>query len=152
MPEGYDPNSNVSLDGKKLKRPVEEVRAELMADPDVKEQARLVKLPLEQYVEKIIDYALHPQKPAQLQIVPDEELKARDPSIPTVGELQTYLEKINSGEISISPAHQKDGFSQDGQKEYASALGSLPPKGPPQASSTPSAQAQAVKKTPTEES
>jgi hypothetical protein len=111
-------------EGKKLKRPVEEVRKELLADPDVKEQARLLQLPVEQYVEKILDYAIHPEKPPQIQIVPDEALKAQDPSIPTVEEIQTHLEKIVSGEISISPAHMPDGYSKDRtHQKYPSALG-----------------------------
>lgn len=119
-----DHDANSTPDGKKLRRPVEVVRAELLADKDVKEQARLLQLPVEAYVEKILDYALHPQKPPQIQIVPDEALKAQDPSIPTVAEIQTHLEKVISGEIVISPAQMRDGFSDDRTRErYESALG-----------------------------
>lgn len=94
------------------KRTVEEVRAILLADPDVREQARILQIPVADYVEKIIHYAQNPNKPPQVQIVPDEVLKKQDPTIPTTGEIKTYLEKVVSGEISVSPAHKKDGFEK----------------------------------------
>ncbi|WP_164018281.1 hypothetical protein [Pyxidicoccus trucidator] len=120
---------------KKLKRPVEEVRAELLADKDVKEQAQLLKVDVETYVEKILDYALNPEKPPQLVITPDEELKARDPNIPTVEELQTHLQKIVDGEIMISRAQQRDGFNaEDADARYKAALASdAVQKGAPEA-------------------
>jgi hypothetical protein len=94
------------------KRPIEEIRAELLKDHDVREQARMLQLPVEQYVEKIIDYAMNPHKPPQVQIVPDPVLKAQDPSTPTTAEIKTHLEKLASGEIAISPAHKRDGFEK----------------------------------------
>ncbi|QAT87299.1 hypothetical protein EJ065_5767 [Corallococcus coralloides] len=110
----------------RLKRPVEVVRAELLADADVKQQAEMLKIPVAQYVEKILDYAIHPDKPPQLEIIPDEELKARDPKIATVEEIGTHLQKIIDGEVVISPAQQRDGFSSDKSHEqrYSAALGS----------------------------
>lgn len=120
---------------KKLKRPVEEVRAELLADKDVKEQARLLQIDVEAYVEKILDYALNPEKPPQLVITPDEELKAKDPSVPTVEELQTHLQKIVDGEISLNRAQQLDGFNkEDADARYKAALASdAVQRGAPQA-------------------
>jgi hypothetical protein len=125
----------------RLKRPVEVVRAELLADEDVKKQAEMLKLPVEAYVEKILDYAIHPDKPPQLQIVPDEELKARDPKIATVEEIQTHLQKIIDGEIVISPAHQRDGFSSDKSHEqrYSAALGTANKPGAAQQAAKPGA-------------
>ncbi|MBZ4417825.1 hypothetical protein [Myxococcus sp. RHSTA-1-4] len=110
---------------RKLKKPVEEIRAELMADPDVKEQARMLKIDVEAYVAKIIDYAQYPEKPAQLKITPDEELKARDPSVPTVEELQGYLQKVVDGEVMLNRAQQLDGFNkEDPDARFKSALAS----------------------------
>ncbi len=115
----------VAPPAKKLRRPVEEVRAELLADADVKEQARLLKVPLADYVEKIIDYALNPDKPPQIQIVPDEELKAKDPNTPTIAEIEEHLQGIVDGRIVISRAQQRDGFSDsDSDARYKTALGS----------------------------
>lgn len=110
---------------KKLKKPVPELRAELLADKDVQEQARMLKLDVEAYVEKILDYAQNPEKPPQLIITPDEELKAKDPSVPTVGEIQTHLEKIINGEVMISRAQQLDGFNkEDADARYKKPLAS----------------------------
>ncbi|MFP2931147.1 hypothetical protein ACLESO_39325 [Pyxidicoccus sp. 3LG] len=120
---------------KKLKRPVEEVRAELLADKDVKEQARLMKIDVEAYVEKILDYALHPEKPPQLTITPDAELKAQDPSVPTVKEIENHLQKIKNGEVMINRAQQVDGFNKaDSDARYKAALASdAEQKGAPEA-------------------
>jgi hypothetical protein len=138
---------------KKLKRPVEEVRAELLADKDVKEQARLLQIDVTAYVEKILDYALNPEKPPQLVITPDEELKAKDPSVPTVEELQTHLQKIINGEVMISRAQQVDGFNKDdADARYKTALASdAAPKGAPEARKglSPTAVQADPKKTPT---
>ncbi|AKQ65432.1 hypothetical protein A176_002344 [Myxococcus hansupus] len=124
----------VAPPAKKLRRPVEEVRAELLADADVKEQARLLKVPLADYVEKIIDYALNPEKPPQIQIVPDEELKAKDPNVPTIAEVEAHLQGIIDGDVVISRAHQRDGFSDsDSDARYKAALGSdTAPTGAPE--------------------
>jgi len=120
---------------KKLKKPVEEVRAELLADKDVQEQAQLLKIDLQEYVEKIIDYALNPEKPPQLIITPDEELKAQDPNIPTVEEIQTHMQKIVDGEIMLNRAQQRDGFNkEDADARYKAALASnAAPMGAPEA-------------------
>jgi hypothetical protein len=110
---------------KKLKKPVEELRAELLANKEVIEQAKLLKIDLAAYVEKILDYAQNPEKPPQLVITPDEELKARDPNIPTVAELETHLQKIIDGEIMINRAQQRDGFNaNDADARYKAALAS----------------------------
>ncbi len=154
MADELDPTASTTKDGKKLRRPVEAVRAELLADPDVREQAHILKLPVEQYVEKILDYALHPQKPAQLKIIPDEELKARDPNIPTVADLQDHLQKIVDGEIVISPAHQRDGFKQDdSQQQYEAALGAQDSlKGAPEPTTSAAAQLRSTQKPPSDKS
>ncbi|QSQ25141.1 hypothetical protein JY651_09500 [Pyxidicoccus parkwayensis] len=110
---------------KKLKKPVEVMRAELLTNKDVIEQARLLKVDLAEYVEKILDYAQNPEKPPQLVITPDEELKAMDPNAPTVQELETHLQKIIDGEIVISRAQQRDGFNdKDADARFKKALAS----------------------------
>lgn len=116
----------------KLKKPEAELRAEMLKHPEIKKQAEKLKIPLEAYVEKILDYAKHPTKPPQLVITPDEELKKKAAETgtkapPTQEELEDYLKKINSGEIAISPAHQRDGFRQSeagAPSNFGKALGS----------------------------
>ncbi|WP_338865469.1 hypothetical protein [Myxococcus stipitatus] len=110
---------------KKLRRPVAELRAELLENPEVKEQARLMKVDVAAYVERILDYAQNPDKPPQLTITPDAELKAEYPNAPTVDEIANHIEKLRTGEVAISRAHQRDGFSSgQGDDRYKSALAS----------------------------
>jgi hypothetical protein len=125
-------------------RPIEEIRAEIMKDPDVREQARIMDIPLEKYVDKIIDYARNPHKPAQVVVKPDAVLKKEDPAIPTTEEIKTHLEKLASGEISISPAHKRDGFEKThrDQGRYEEATGTAKarkdaPESAPPAQDTP---------------
>ena len=122
-------------EGKKLRRPIDDGRDELLKDPDVKEQARLLQIPVEQYVEKILDYASHPEKPPAIMIVPDEALKKEDPSIPTVAEVETHLQRMVNGEIPIIPGQSQDGFSKGPTPaQYQRTLGgedSVPYKVPP---------------------
>ncbi len=129
------PEEKSKPEGKKLRRPIDDVRDELLKDPDVKEQARLLQIPVEQYVEKILDYASHPEKPPAIMIVPDEALKKEDPSIPTVAEVENHLQKMVNGEIPIIPGQAQDGFSQGPTPaQYQRTLGaeeSLPYKVPP---------------------
>ncbi|MFL5347463.1 MAG: hypothetical protein ACJ8AT_21980 [Hyalangium sp.] len=123
---------------KKLRRPVEEVREELMANEEVRKQAKLLKLSLTAYVEKILDYAQNPEKPPEVYVVTDAELKARDPSIPSTMEIHDYIQSIARGEVVISPAHQRDGYAEDSsQQRYQTALGTAEtPKGAPEDAST----------------
>lgn len=126
-------------------RPIEEIRAELLKDHDVREQARMLQIDVEKYVEKIIDYALNPQKPAQVVIKPDAVLKKEDPTIPTTEEIKTHLEKLASGEVSVSPAHKRDGFEKThrDQGHYEQATGAAkapkdaPESAPPAQEETP---------------
>ena len=132
MAEGTPPNAPPVYAEKKLKKPDNEMLADIMKNPEVIKQAALLKADLKTYAEKILDYAKHPDKPAQLVITSDEDLK-KDAAAngtkapPTQEELEHYLKKINSGEIAISPAHQRDGFRQNeagAPSNFGKALGS----------------------------
>jgi hypothetical protein len=137
MPNPNDPNDNSNYKERKLPKPIEEVRADLSADPDVREQAKMLDIPLADYVQKIIDYATHPDKPPQVWVLKDEELKKRNPGIPTLDEVEGYLKKVVAGEVILDPAHPPDGFSTDKTRErYAPALGTAEaPKGSPETKS-----------------
>jgi hypothetical protein len=149
MAQGKDPTGGGGgASGPRVpSRPIEEIREEIMKDPDVREQARIMDIPLEKYVDKIIDYARNPQKQAQVVITPDAVLKKQDPTIPTTEEIKTHLEKIVSGEISISPAHKRDGFEKNkpahDQGRYEEATGAAkarkdaPESAPPAQDNTP---------------
>ena len=132
MAEGTPPNAPPVYAEKKLKKPDNEMLADIMQNPEVIKQAKLLNADLKTYAEKILDYAKHPDKPAQLVITPDEELKKQaaangTKAPPTEAEIEDYLKKTNSGEVAISPAHQRDGFRQSeagAPSNFGKALGS----------------------------
>ncbi len=93
---------------KKLRRPVAEVRAELLADPRMASMAQTLNLTTEAYVELVLDYAQHPEKTPTFQILPDAEVKARGGS--TVQDVQNWFKKVIKGEIQIGPKGFHDGF------------------------------------------
>ncbi|MGC4114846.1 MAG: hypothetical protein QM765_09595 [Myxococcales bacterium] len=95
---------------KKLKRPIEEVRAELMADPATQSIAQRLGMPLEEYVEKVIDYALHPEKKPEFNVLPDGEVRAQGGA--TTGEVKQWLEDVADGKVDIRPDREKDSFEE----------------------------------------
>lgn len=93
---------------KKLKRPVEEVRAELLADPHTKDIAKTLGIPLEEYVEKVLDYAQHPEKQPQFNVLPDEVIKAQGGA--TTADVKQWFENVAAGKIDLRDPRDKDGF------------------------------------------
>lgn len=97
---------------KRLKKPVEKVRAELLADPDTKRIARSVGMELEAYVEMVLDYIQNPDKQPVLQVASDAELKAAGYDAPTPEEVGKFLLAGAKGEIDLGggPDFSKSGF------------------------------------------
>ncbi len=61
---------------KKPERTPEELRAKLLADPATSEIAMSLGIPVETYIEKVIDYALHPDKTPTLHVLPEKTVKS----------------------------------------------------------------------------
>ncbi|HEY3450719.1 MAG TPA: hypothetical protein VGK67_30460 [Myxococcales bacterium] len=95
---------------KKLKRPIEEVRAELLADPATQGIAQKLGMPLEEYVEKVLDFAQHPEKKPEFNVVPDGVAKAQGGA--TTAEVKQWLEDVADGKVDIRPAREKDSFEE----------------------------------------
>ena len=62
---------------KKLKKPVEQVRKELLADEHTQNIAKKLGMKLEEYVELVLSYATNPGKEPVLQLLDDAEVKAQ---------------------------------------------------------------------------
>ncbi len=75
----------------RLKRPVEQVRAELLADPDTKRIAKSVGMELKDYVEMVLDYAQNPDKEPMMNVAPDEELRAAGYEPPSTEEVAKFF-------------------------------------------------------------
>ena len=95
----------------RLKRPVEKVRAELLADPDTKRIAKAVKMKLEDYVELVLDYAQHPDKEPVLQVASDEELRNAGYEPPSAKDVAQFFLDGANGKLGLEgPNFNKSGF------------------------------------------
>jgi DNA-directed RNA polymerase specialized sigma subunit len=109
--------------GKKrgLTRPIEVVRAELLKDPDTKRIAKAVGMELEAYVELVLQYAQDKDKQPVLNVVEDEELKAKGFKVVSQEEAAQLLVAAAKGELG--------GPTQEFEKsEFQASKGG--PKGP----------------------
>ncbi|WP_426753369.1 hypothetical protein [Myxococcus sp. Y35] len=87
----------------RLKRPVENVRAELLADPDTQRIAKSLDMELEAYVELVLDYAQNPDKEPTLIVAPDEALRAAGYNPPTTQDVANFFIAAANGELGIGP-------------------------------------------------
>jgi hypothetical protein len=85
----------------RLKRPVEQVRAELLSDPETKRIAKAVGMELEAYVNLVLDYAQNPDKEPILEVAPDEELRAAGYNPPSAEDVANFFIAGAKGEIDL---------------------------------------------------
>lgn len=95
---------------KKPRRPIEEVRAELMVSPETQELAKTLGLSLEDYVEKVLSYYKDPSKEPMVYVASEEQIRAAGVEPPTEKAIVDYLTKVNKGEIDLRPEHMRDQF------------------------------------------
>ncbi|PTL79618.1 hypothetical protein [Vitiosangium sp. GDMCC 1.1324] len=96
---------------KRLKKPVEKLRAELLEDSDTKRIAKAVGMELEAYVELVLDYVQNPDKQPVLQVASDEELRAAGYEPPSAEDVGNFFLAGARGELGIGgPDFSKSGF------------------------------------------
>ena len=98
------------------KRPIEEIRAELMKDKHTKDIAKTLGMKLDDYVELVMEYVKDPKKEPVLNTLPESEIKKHGGA--TIEDVKTWFEKVASGEIKIPgtagpAAKTKDEFTGD---------------------------------------
>lgn len=99
--------------GKRTKpsRPREVVKAELLADPHTRTIAESIKMPLEKYVEMVLDYAYNPEKEPVLTIAPDDQLREagyEPPSGESVGRWLRGAAQIIASKIAGNQVHKSE--------------------------------------------
>lgn len=105
---------------KKLKRPVEEVRAELLQDPNTRQIADKLGMKLEEYVELVLDYAQHPEKQPEFNLISDGEAKAK--GVATTAEVKQWFEGVADGKVDLREPHERDEFDESnlsGQRKHS---------------------------------
>lgn len=93
-----------------LKKPVEEIRAELMKDPDTARIAKAVNMELGDYVEKVLDYLQHPEKRPVFEMIDDEDLRAVGYEPMDEQGVHDLFASVVSGELDPANKYQKSGF------------------------------------------
>jgi hypothetical protein len=115
-----------------LKKPIEEIRAELLKDPDTARIAKAVNMELEAYVEQVLDFLQHPDKQAEFEVAEDEELRAAGYEPMTEQGVHDLFAAAARGDLDPGAQYQKSGFdSADGRKGPATGdSGGVIPSGP----------------------
>lgn len=110
----------------RLGRPIEVVRAEIIAAPESKELAKTFGVSVEEYAELVLDYLQNPGKDPLLEVVDEEDAEEQGVPLTSESEVKAWLEKASTGRLSVAP--QRDDFSADSAESDARAvLGSVPP-------------------------
>lgn len=76
---------------RKLKKPIPELRADLLADPTIKHMATTLGMTHEAYVEKVLYWAQHPDEQPELNLISDADAKAHGAA--TMDEVKQWFEK-----------------------------------------------------------
>lgn len=122
--------------GKKLKRPVDQIRAELLADPDTQAIAQAVRMKLEDYVDLVLDYLQNPDKEPVVNVVPDDQLRAAGYDAPSAEEVANFFISAAKGDLGIAGSQfEKSEFEKGGSTAGKPALINATGAGAPAASS-----------------
>jgi DNA-directed RNA polymerase specialized sigma subunit len=60
---------------KKINKPIPELRQELLADNDTQRIAKALKMPIEEYVELVLDYVQNPEKDPEVYVPSEDQLR-----------------------------------------------------------------------------
>ncbi|WP_342377549.1 hypothetical protein NVS55_39605 [Myxococcus stipitatus] len=110
-----------------LSRPIEVVRAELLADEETKKIATAVNMKLEDYVELVLKYAQDKSLEPELAIVSDDELRKNGITPVTTDEAADLIIRGMKGELPGSmPDFDASKFEQKGNAGKPSLNASTP--------------------------
>lgn len=105
-----------------LGMPLDIARKNLREDPHTQEIAKALGVELDDYIEKVLDYAQHPNKEPELELLDDEAAAELGPDAASVAEVEAWMEKVASGEIDLDDrvkVADSDGFSMDAEPSEA---------------------------------
>ncbi|QRK12414.1 hypothetical protein JQX13_21750 [Archangium violaceum] len=117
--------------GKKraLKRPIEEIRAELMKDPDTARIAKAVNMELPAYVEKVLDYLQHPEKKPVFEVADEADLRATGYEPMDEKGVHDLFAAVVSGDLEPGSQYRKSGFDAAGAAGRKGPVTEVPANG-----------------------
>lgn len=93
-----------------LKRPIEEIRAELMKDPDTARIAKAVGMELPAYVDKVLDYLQYPEKRPVFEVADEEDMRATGYEPMSEQDVHDLFAAAARGDLTPGAQYQKSGF------------------------------------------
>ena len=96
--------------------PLEIAKQNLRDDPNTLAIAKALGDELEDYIEKVLDYALHPEKTPQLELLDDESVAELGPEAPSVDDVTAWFEAVAEGEVELDDrvkVAESDGYTAD---------------------------------------
>lgn len=79
---------------KKINKPIPELRQELLSDNDTQRIAKALKMPIEEYVELVLDYVQNPEKDPEVYVPSDDQLREMGVEPVTMEYVEEGLTKI----------------------------------------------------------
>lgn len=95
-------------DNNMLGMPVTVAKQQLRDDPNTHAIAKGLGVDVEEYIEKVIWYALNPDADPEMSVLPDHELAEAGAQVATEGEVLGWFKKVESGDVDITAPHQKE--------------------------------------------
>jgi hypothetical protein len=105
--------------GKKraLKKPIEEIRAELLKDPDTARIAKAVEMELPDYVEQVLTYLQYPDQRPTFDVADEDDMRAAGYEPMSEKDVHDVFAAVVSGDLEPGSQYRKSGFdSADGRK------------------------------------
>lgn len=107
----------MSDEGKSLGMPIEIARRNLLEDPSIRTIAEELGVPLEVYVDKVLEYARHPEREPELAIIEDADAREMGVEVATEADVVGWFEGLADGSVVLPDARKevasRDGFTLD---------------------------------------
>ena len=98
--------------GKKraLKKPIEEIRAELLKDPDTARIAKAVEMELPDYVEKVLRYLQYPEERPVFEVADEDDMRATGYEPMSEKDVHDVFASVVNGDLEPGSQYRKSGF------------------------------------------
>lgn len=109
----------------------EEILAKILSQPETQEIASSLGMDVADYAERVLHYVMHPDAEPQVELLSDED--ARAAGMPSAEECVDWLQRIESGEIDVTPEEQRTRFAgfDDDERSSVTLTGGAPQKRAP---------------------
>jgi hypothetical protein len=92
----------------------EQIRAEVKADPNTARIAKALGVPLDEYVERVVHYAVNPNDEPEIEVLPDEALKEQGYEPPSYEEMVDFV--VDQVETLSGLKRARSGYAEAGEE------------------------------------